>query len=135
MSELTYTVWGLKEEMKMRADKIRRLRSKGWKVGSVAEFLRLTPEEERLIELRLILRDNILAMRKAKHMSQADLAKKIGSSQSRIAKVEAGDPSVSLDLLMTSYLGLGANLKHLAEVLEKHSRSKRRVRERGKVPA
>jgi len=119
----------------MRADKVRRLRSKGWKVGTVAEFLHLTPEEERLIELRLILRDNILAMRKAKHMSQADLAKKIGSSQSRIAKVEAGDPSVSLDLLMTSYLGLGANLKHLAAVLQKRSRSKRRVRERGKVPA
>src|SRR5581483_4278956 len=41
-------------------------------------------------------------------LSQAVVAKRLGSSQSRVAKMEAGDPSVSLDLLLRALLALGA---------------------------
>jgi hypothetical protein len=41
----------------------------------------------------------------------------VHSSQSRIAKMEAGDPSVSIDLIMKSLLALGASPKDVAKAI------------------
>lgn len=76
-----------------------RLEVKGWKLGTVAEFLELTPEESALIEIKLAL-SRRLRERRQKRMTQAQLAEKIQSSQSRIAKAETGHSSVSLELLV-----------------------------------
>jgi transcriptional regulator with XRE-family HTH domain len=46
-----------------------------------------------------------------------DLAAKLQSSQSRIAKMEAGDPSVSLDLLIRSLISLGATERELSRII------------------
>jgi len=45
-------------------------------------------------------------------------ARKLGSSQSRVAKMEAGDPSVTVDLLIRSLLTLGATTKTVARTIE-----------------
>ncbi len=45
------------------------------------------------------------------------MAKLMRSSQSRIAKIEAGDSSVSLDLLIRSLIAMGANRKDLAHII------------------
>ena len=76
-----------------------RLKEAGWRTGSVAEFLELTPEDSALIEIKLRLTELAKKARARRHLSQVALAERIGSSQSRVAKLEAGDPSVSLELL------------------------------------
>jgi predicted XRE-type DNA-binding protein len=97
--------------------KQQQLEAKGWKVGSVAEFLELTPEESSYIELKLALGDSLRAYRKQRQLTQMDLAKLLKSSQSRVAKMEAGDPSVSLDLLVRSLLAMGASREALAQII------------------
>jgi DNA-binding XRE family transcriptional regulator len=101
----------------MRANKRDKLTSKGWKVGSAAEFLGLSPEEEALIELRLRLAQGLRARRTRQRMTQAQLAAAIRSSQSRVAKMEAGDPTVSLDLLVRSLLTLGVSSTDLGKII------------------
>lgn len=101
----------------MRANRRDKLTSKGWKVGSAAEFLGLSPEEEALIELRLRLAQGLRARRMRQRMTQAQLAAAIRSSQSRVAKMEAGDPTVSLDLLVRSLLTLGASSTDLGKII------------------
>ena len=101
----------------MNKAKQRRLEQAGWKVGSAKELLKLTPDEAAYIEMRLALSHNFRALRTRKRMTQVQAAKVLGSSQSRVAKLEAGDPSVSLDLLVRSNLALGASRKDLAKTL------------------
>ena len=72
----------------------------GWKIGTAGELLGLTEAEEALVETKLSLGDAVRTLREKKHLSQAELAKLMGSSQSRVAKVENRDPEVSLDLQM-----------------------------------
>jgi len=50
-------------------------------------------------------------------LTQTELAKHLGSSQSRVAKLEAGDTSVSLDLLIRGLLAVGASRKDVAQAL------------------
>lgn len=101
----------------MREEKRRRLAAKGWKVGTTAEFLRLSPEESAYIELKVRLAVGLREFRRRRSLTQADLAKRLQSSQSRIAKMEAGDPSVSLDLLIRSLLTLGVSCRDLSRMM------------------
>jgi len=101
----------------MKSTKKKRLETKGWKVGTVAEFLRLSPEESAYIEMKLALSKNLRERRKDKSLTQDQLARFLKSSQSRVAKMETGDPSVSLDLLVRSLLFLGESRKGLAKIL------------------
>ena len=106
----------------MRKTKQDRLEKKGWKVGTVEEFLALSPEEAAYIELKLRLSENLRQRRKRRKLSQQELARLIKSSQSRVAKMEGGDPSVSIDLLVRSLLALGASHKDLAKVITSSAR-------------
>ncbi|CAN1209330.1 Transcriptional regulator, XRE family [Tumidithrix helvetica PCC 7403] len=89
----------------------------GWKVGTVADFLELSSEEEIFIELKLLLSDRLKQVRESQNPTQKAVAKRIDSSQSRVAKMEAGDPSVSMDLLVRSLLALGATPKDIADAI------------------
>jgi ribosome-binding protein aMBF1 (putative translation factor) len=97
--------------------KSRNLRKAGWRSGSVQDFLGLSDEEAALIDMRLSLSRSLRERRVAGGLSQSDLAARMGSSQSRIAKMEAADSSVSLDLLIRSLLALGATAKDIARAL------------------
>ena len=101
----------------MRKPKKNRLVAKGWKVGTVKEFLNLSDEESAYIELKIRLAAGLRRRRLEKGLSQLDLAAKLRSSQSRIAKMEAGDPSVSLDLLIRSLISLGASERELSRMI------------------
>jgi len=89
----------------------KKLEARGWKVGSTREFLRLTPEESGLIELKLHLAERVRRKRLDLKLTQMALARMLRSSQSRVAKIEAGDPTVSLDLLVRSLLVLGTPVR------------------------
>jgi hypothetical protein len=90
---------------------------KGWKVGSVQEFLALSNEEALYVELRVRLSNTLRRRRERQHLSQVQVAKRLKSSQSRVAKMEGADPSVSLDLLIRSLLALGASDRDVARAL------------------
>ena len=105
----------------MRDSKRKRLLAKGWKTGTAKEFLQLSDEENALIELRLKLADGLKARRVKQGLTQVQLAKAVRSSQSRVAKMEAGDPTVSLDLLLRSLLALGTTHRELAQIIARRS--------------
>ena len=105
----------------MKVSKRRKLENAGWKVGSVDEFLELSPEESAYVEMKIALSKFLKERRIKKRISQAAFAAKIDSSQSRVAKMETGDPSVSIDLLMKSILALGASNKEVARVISSNS--------------
>ncbi len=101
----------------MRAVKRKRLATKGWKTGGAAEFLELSPDEERYVELRLRLSKGLRRRRQQRRLTQSELARALHSSQSRVAKMEAGDPTVSLDLLVRSLLALGVSNRDLGKLI------------------
>ena len=101
----------------MKAAKRRKLEAKGWKVGSAEDFLDLSPEEVAYIELKHSLSNSLKERRTKEKLSQVEVAKIVKTSQSRVAKMEAGDPSVSIDLLIKSLLALGASPKDLAKAI------------------
>ncbi len=101
----------------MKPRKRKRLEAAGWRVGDAAEFLGLSGEERALLELRLALADEVRHTRTSQGTTQAQLAERLGSSQSRVAKLEAGDPSVSADLLLRALFALGVSMRDLAEVV------------------
>ena len=103
--------------MVMDAAKRARLEAAGFKIGTAKEFLGLTPEEDALVEMRLALSTAIRERRQAQNLSQLLIARRLQSSQSRVAKIEAGDPSVSVDLLMRALLATGATREEVGKVI------------------
>ena len=101
----------------MDAAKRRRLERAGWRIGTVQEFLGLTAADIAFIEVKLALTEQFKATRRKLHLSQQAVAKQLGSSQSRVAKMEAGDASISLDLLIRGLLTLGETLRSVARVI------------------
>lgn len=101
----------------MRSSKRKRLEAKGWKVGDAKDFLGLSSQEEAYIEIKLKLAESLRSQRLRRQMTQSNLAKAIRSSQSGVAKMEAGEHSVSLDLLVRTLLALGASGSDLARFL------------------
>ena len=101
----------------MKKSKREKLKAAGWAVGSVQDFLGLSDAEAALIEVKLALSRTLRDRRQRRGVSQVELAKRLGSSQSRVAKMEAGDPSVSMDLLVSSLLVLGASSADLTKAI------------------
>ncbi len=103
----------------IKATKRKKLEAGGWKVGSTQEFLGLSEEEVAFVELKLTLSASLKACRTSQGLSQSELAKRLRSSQSRVAKMEASDPAVSLDLLVRALLAAGAKRKDIARAIAK----------------
>lgn len=101
----------------MEKTKKNRLGKRGWRIGSADGFLDLTPEEIRYIERKLALGEHLKKRRRSRKLSREMLARLLSSSQSRVVKIKAADPSVSLDLLFRSFLVLGSPEKELLKVV------------------
>ena len=101
----------------MESTKRDRLQQAGWRIGSAQEFLGLREEETALIEMRLALGRSLKERRLASGMTQQQLASRVGSSQSRIAKMESADPAVSIDLFVRSLLRLGATRQQVGRII------------------
>lgn len=95
------------------------LEAAGWSTGSASDFLGLTPEEERYIETKHILSERLKKERQRNQLSQIALAKRLHSSQSRVAKMEANDPSVTVDLLIKALFATGLTTRDVGELLAK----------------
>lgn len=101
----------------MKAAKRKRLEAAGWVFGDVKTFLGLSDEESAFIEMKLALAESLKLCRARLGMTQAELARRLESSQSRVAKIEGGDESVSLDLLVRSLLTVGLTRREIAKVI------------------
>ena len=101
----------------MKHAKRARLERKGWRIGSAEGFLNLNPAETALIETKLALSRSLRDRRAAEGLSQAALARRLRSSQSRVAKMEAGDSTVSIDLLLHALYSLGVRPRDVASIL------------------
>jgi transcriptional regulator with XRE-family HTH domain len=117
----------------MNQSKRKRLEADGWKIGSVAEFLGLSPEEELLVEMKLALANQLRSRRQRLKITQQQLAKQIGSSQSRVAKIEKADKSVSMDLLVSSLASLGASRAEIGGIVGATTATARERSARGKA--
>ena len=102
----------------MRQEKRELLEAHGWKVGDTRDFLSLSDEELEYIEIKIALSEKVREIRKQRKLTQKETADLIGSSQSRVAKMEAGDPSVSIDLQVKSLLALGVSREELGETIK-----------------
>lgn len=101
----------------MNTAKRKRLEAAGWRVGTIAEYLNLSPEESAYIEIRVRLSEALKQRRNRRGISQKTLAEALGSSQSRVAKMEARDPSVTIDLLVKALLATGITVRELSRIV------------------
>lgn len=107
----------------------RKLEQHGWTTGNTAEFLELSAEEAAYIEMKLALSRALKQERLRRKLTQTEVAGKLHSSQSRVAKMEAADRTVSVDLLVRSLLALGTRPKDIAHAMDVSTR--KRTRQRG----
>ena len=105
--------------MVMNPEKKAKLEAAGWKAGSADEFLGLTAEESAMLDIRMSLSVALKQRRQEAHLAQLNLAEKIQSSQSRVAKMEACDSSVSIDLLIEAILATGATPEEIGQYISK----------------
>jgi ribosome-binding protein aMBF1 (putative translation factor) len=106
----------------MKKSRQDQLAKAGWQVGTAQEFLGLSDEEAALVEMKLALARSLKQRRLARDLTQDELALQLGSSQSRVAKMEAADASVSMDLLMRALLSLGATRQEVGRIIGTKSR-------------
>ena len=105
----------------MRKDKRRRLERAGWSVGDAGDFLKLSADERRFIETKLALAAGLRRWREHLGLTQTQVAHRFGSSQSRVAKMESADQTVSTDLLLRSLFRLGASRRDVARLLSRRA--------------
>ena len=101
----------------MDKSKREKMEARGWKVERVEEFLELSDEEVAYIEVKIALSRHVRERRLSSGLTQEEAADIVGSSQSRVAKMEAGDPTVSIDVLVKTLIALGASRSELGEVI------------------
>ena len=106
ISVLTYPVEQLKpiqtvrpccERSTMKAAKRRKLENRGYRVTNTRAFSGLSDIEAQLIGLKVPLVALLKQARKVSKTTQTELARRLHSSQSQIAKIEARSPAISLD--------------------------------------
>ena len=119
----------------MRTAKKKQLEAAGWKVESTSEFLELSDAEEMLVNMKLALAANVRKMRQDMGMTQLELAKRIKSSQSRIAKMEVADGSVSMELFVRSLAALGASCTQIGKIVGTRTVKQKRTVAGKKRPA
>ena len=97
--------------------KASKLELAGWSVGTASEFLALSPSESMLIDIKLSLACAVLERRLNQGKSQEELALLISSSQSEVAKIEAADSAVPIELLVKCLVILGASRLRIGDVI------------------
>jgi predicted XRE-type DNA-binding protein len=103
--------------MAMKADRRHKLENAGWRVGDAKDFLNLTAGEAEFVEIKLALARRVRQLRQEHNWTQAEFARWVGSSQSRVAKMKAAHPTVSVDLLVRSLLAAGDDRRELGRVV------------------
>jgi len=116
----------------MKTAKQKKLEEAGWTVGSASEFLDLSEAEDTIVAMKLALASKVKGLRQAQRLTQQEVAKRIGSSQSRVAKMEVADKSISMELFVRSLVSLGASRGQIGKVIGSRSVTDERTTIRAK---
>ena len=92
----------------------------GWVEGSVQDFLELSDADMAYVETKLALARSLKETRTKQCLTQTDLARRLKTSQSRVARMEGGDPHVSVDLLLRGLFTLGVPRSRVAKSIQHH---------------
>lgn len=112
----------------MNKTQAQRFERAGWKIGTAGQLLELTAAEQALIEMKLRLGDAVRALRTRNRLSQSALARLIGSSQPRVAKLENRHPEISLDMQMKAiFAARPAARRELGALISRWSRHRPRA--------
>ncbi len=109
------------------ARKAARLENAGWKTVTVQDFLALSDEDMAIIDVKVALAKRLRVQRTRAGLSQLEVAKIVRSSQPRVAKMEAADKTVSIDLLVKALVKTGVSVQDIGRSLEKVAPSKRKA--------
>lgn len=101
----------------MKKAELARLKAAGWEQTTVQELLGLSDAENAIVEMKVALSLRLKKQRQKRHISQKKLADLLGSSQPRVAQIEAGGPNVSMDLLLKALLVVGVSKKEVAKAI------------------
>ena len=103
----------------MKSTKQRKIEDAGWTIGSASTFLKLSEADDTIVAMKLALASELRGLRLEQKLTQQELAKRLGSSQSRVAKMEVADKSVSIELFVKSLITLGASQGKIGKVIGK----------------
>jgi len=104
----------------MKEDKkIARLEKAGWKTVTVQDFLGLSDNEMAIIEVKVALSKCLRDQRTRAGLTQAQVAEIVRTSQPRVAKMEAADKTVSIDLLVKALVKTGVSVREIGRSLER----------------
>ncbi|MEH6583569.1 MAG: helix-turn-helix transcriptional regulator [Halioglobus sp.] len=103
----------------MKAARRKQLERHGWIMGSSSDFLGLSQQDAAYIEMKIALSHKLKSQRLRKKLSQREAASLLNCCQSRIARMESGDPGTSIDQLIRSLMALGVPPKLLARTIAK----------------
>jgi DNA-binding XRE family transcriptional regulator len=106
----------------MNSARKKRLEAAGWRVGTEVEFLGLTRPEVRIVKMKVALSQQIKSARIRRRLTQQQLAELLGSSQSRIAKLEMGGSGATLDLFFRALFALGVTNAAIAREIHPRKR-------------
>src|SRR5262249_23971662 len=112
----------------------KRLETAGFRVGDAGDFLGLSDAERRLVELRLAVSRAVRKARERAGVTQHQLATSLRWSQSRVAKIEAAEPGVSLDLSIRALFAAGGELSDLVKVVRARKPAAKNVRRASRRP-
>lgn len=103
--------------IEMKAEKRARLEKLGYRIyEDAADWLGLTDEEKRLLDLRMSVTQAVRDLRTSLGLTQAQLAEKLGSTQPRIANLELGQRGFSMDFAVKALLAMGGEVTITAKV-------------------
>jgi transcriptional regulator with XRE-family HTH domain len=100
--------------------KARKVETTGGKRARASQGL--TPSAASVNEMKDLLGDVVRKLRRKSRLSQTTLARMMGSSQPRIAKLENRDPQVSMDLQLRAIFAANPDARHdVAALIHKWS--------------
>lgn len=94
-----------------------RLEQAGWKTVTVQDFLGLSDDDMAVIEVKVALSKRLRDQRVRSGLTQSQVARTLRTSQPRVAKMEAADRTVSIDLLVKALVKTGVSVREIGRSL------------------
>jgi transcriptional regulator with XRE-family HTH domain len=116
----------------MDPQKRKALETAGYRFTDAATFVGMTAEERNLLHARLELAKAVRRRREAQHLTQKQLAERIGSSQPRVAMLERAAPDVTFDLILKALAAVGVRLIVHTRGADPTAQAKKRPRPKDK---
>ncbi len=96
---------------------MKRRKGTTWVETDVQELLDLSAQDLVIVEFRAALALALQQARKRQKLTQETAAKTIGTSQAQVARMEAGQSSITIDRLIKALIALGVSRPTIVKAL------------------